>query len=158
MQRLLGIASGVLATIAIVGPVAATAPQRQVFNFETDPYVLAECDGYDVVEQLTVYSVVDSYFDANGGWVRDVVHSTTTGTDWRSDTGLQIASFSDAGGTFTARSNNTFTWTGNHSTWTTTDGRVFRNVGRVVVAEVAPGEFERIFAAGNLRDIDPCDF
>jgi hypothetical protein len=150
------IAAGVLA-LAVAGPALAAAPERSVDQFTTDPYVFAECDGYDVIEQDVVDTEIYSYFDSEGNWLRDVFHAATSGVVWRSDTGAQIATYSDAGGTFTATSENVFTWTGNHSGWTLNDGTHIKFVGRVVVAETENG-FERIFAAGQQPDFDPCDW
>jgi hypothetical protein len=158
MNRRLGsiIEAGAL-VLAVAGPVAATAPERFVEQFTTDPYVLAECDGYDLIGQDVVDNEIHAYFDKDGNWLRDVFHAATTGTVWRSDTGEQIATYSDAGGTFTATSENTFTWTGIHGSWTLSDGTQIKFVGRVVVAETENG-FERIFTAGQQPDVDPCSW
>jgi hypothetical protein len=156
MRRVMGLAGAALIALAVAAPVAASAPEREVISFTTEPYIFAECDGYEVIEQLNIHSVIDRYFNAAGEVTRQVNHSSTTGVDWRSDTGDQLATFSDAGGTFTATADNTFTWTGNHGAWTLTDGTTVKLVGRVVVEEVEPGVFERTFGAGSFDDVDPC--
>ena len=157
MRRVMGLAGAAVIALAVAAPAAASAPEREVFAFTTEPYVFAECEGYDVIEQLDVYSSVVRYFDG-GEVVREVTHSSTTGRDWRSDTGEQLATFSDAGGTFTASADGTFTWTGKHSAWTLADGTVIKFVGRVVVEEVEPGVFERTFGAGSYDELDPCSW
>jgi hypothetical protein len=144
--------------LAAACPAAASSPEFDTVTFTTDPYVLAECDGYDVMEQLDVSIRVQVFTDRNGQFLREVDHATDSGIDWRSDTNEQIATYSDAGGTFTAAVNSVFTWTGIHNQWTLTDGTVVRGVGRVVVAEVAPGDFQRIFEAGSIPDPDPCSW
>jgi hypothetical protein len=151
----------VLAVLALAAasPAAANSPEFHTVTFTTDPYVLAECDGYDVMEQLDVSMRIQVFFDRNGEVLREVTHATDSGIDWRSDTNEQLATYSDAGGTFTAAVNNVFTWTGIHNLWTLTNGEVIRGVGRVVVAEVAPGDFQRIFEAGSIPDdVDPCSW
>jgi hypothetical protein len=147
-----------LITLAAAGPVGAASPETELLTFTTDPYLIAECDGYDVLEQDDVSIRILAFFDRNGDFVREVFHSTTSGVVWRSDTGELVATYSDAGGTFTATAQNSFTWTGVHNEWTLTDGTVIRDVGRVVVAEVAPGEFERTFEAGRIPEPDPCSW
>jgi len=158
MNRRLGpiIGAGIL-LLAMAGPAAATAPERTIEEFTTDPYLFAECDGYDVIEQDDVQIRIQSYFDANGDWLQDVFHSASTGSVWRSDTGAQIATYFDAGGTFTASAANVFTWTGVHAAWKLSDGTRVVLVGRVVVAETENG-FERVFVAGQQPDFDPCDW
>lgn len=156
MRLLMGLAAAGVLVLAMAAPTAASAPGREVVQFTTDPYTLAECDGYDVIEQLDVRAVIDRYVDRDGNVIREVTHSSTAGIDWRSDTGEQLATFSDTGGTFTATSDETFTWTGIHSAWTLTDGTVVKFVGRIVVAEVEPGVFERTFSAGSYDELDPC--
>lgn len=97
------------------------------------------------------------YYDNAGEFIREVNHSSTTGTYWRTDTGEQIATYTDVGGIFTATADTTFTFTGIHSEWTLSDGTAIRFVGRVVIAEVEPGVFERIFDAGKTsHEFDPC--
>jgi len=155
MRRIFLVAACLL-IFALAGPVSAAQPDHQRFSFTTDPYVLAECEGYDVVEQDEVELAIVTYFDRSGDVVRDVFHSATTGIAWRTDTGAQLATYRDNGGTFTATSIGTFTFTGVHNEWTLGDGTVIRDVGRVVVAEVAPGDFERIFDAGQFPEVDPC--
>ena len=56
MRRLVPMAIGLFMTVAAASPVAAGAPARSVDVFTTDPYVIAECDGYDVLEQLDVHA------------------------------------------------------------------------------------------------------
>jgi hypothetical protein len=158
MRRVMGVVGAGVIALAFAGPVAAGAPERDAFTFTTDPYVFAECDGYDVIEQLDVRVSVDRYLNADGDVIREVDHSRTTGSDWRSDSGVQLATFSDIGGTFTATASGTFTWTGNHSTWTLADGTMIKLVGRVVVQELAPGDFERTFSAGSFDELDPCSW
>ena len=147
-----------LITLAAAGPVAAVAPETELVSFTSDPFVIAECDGYDVLEQDDISIRILAYFDRDGEFVREVLHATNSGVVWRSDTHELLATYSDAGGTFTATAENTFTWTGVHNEWTLTDGTVIRDVGRVVVAEVAPGEFERTFEAGKIPEPDPCSW
>lgn len=156
MRRVMGFVGAGVIALAVAAPVAASAPERDAFTFTTDAYVIADCDGYDVMEQLTGRVVVVDFVGPGGDVIREVVHSSTTGLDWRSDTGAQLATFSDVGGTFTAAANGTFTWTGIHSQWKLADGTVVKFVGRVVVAEVEPGVFERVFGAGSYSDFDPC--
>jgi len=158
MKWITGTAAAVALLAIAASSAAAAQPQREILEFTTDPYVIAECDGYDVVESVDVHAAIDSYVDRNGNWVRTVNHSSTTGVDWRSDTGEQIATYSDIGGTFTATADNTFTFTGIHAAYRTTSGATSRFVGRVVVAEIAPGDFELIFRAGHYDDIDPCSW
>ena len=151
-----GLAIAVFALRA-AGPVGAAAPERESVYFTVGPSVFAECDGYDVLEILEVSAKLAGYFDNSGEFVREINHSSTTGTYTRSDTGEQLATFTDVGGTFTATPNPTFTFTGIHSEWTLSDGTAIRFVGRVVVAEVEPGVFERIFEAGKTsHEFDPC--
>ncbi len=159
MVRRLGMLAATAAMmLAAAAPVAAAAShERWIDTFTTDPYVLAECEGYDVIEQDDAYFVIDSYFDRDGNWLRDVFHASTTGTVWRSDTEAQLATYGDAGGTFTTTSRDRFTWTGIHGVWTLTDGSTVTFVGRVVV-EVIDGSFERTFGAGSYDDLDPCSW
>ena len=158
MRRLTSTVIAILLTLTVLSPVAAAGPTVQNVSFTAGPYVFAECDGYDVMEQIDVEMRIVSYVDSSGSWVRDVTHGSSTGGEWRSDTGDQIATYSDAGGTFTAAADGTFTWTGIHNRWTTTSGLVIKDRGRVVVAEVAPGDFERIFEAGQIPEPDPCSW
>jgi hypothetical protein len=150
----LGLAGAMVLIVA--APAAAAQPAMDLLSFTTDPYVIAECDGYDVMEQVDVTILEMDFFNSSGDFVRHVAHAASTGTEWRTDTGAVLATYQDAGGTFTATADNVFTWTGIHNQWTLTDGTVIRDVGRVVVAEVAPGEFERIFEAGSIPEPDPC--
>lgn len=156
MHRILTLAAASLLTLALAGPTLATQPGSETVTFTSDPYVLGECDGYDVLEQDQVSMRVRTFVDRSGDVVREVTHATDVGDVWRSDTGARLATYSDAGGTFTVRANGTFTWTGVHNRWTLVDGTVIKDRGRVVVAEVAPGEFERVFEAGKIPEIDPC--
>jgi len=158
MRRIGSIGAAGLLLLAMAGPASAAAPEVFAESFVTDPYVWLECDGFDIMEQTTVSFRIYSYFDRQGNWLRDVGHYTDTAVEWRSDTGEQVATLSDAGGTFTATADSTFTWTGVHSEYTTRSGVVYRFVGRVVVAEVEPGEFERIFEGGQFAEIDPCSW
>jgi hypothetical protein len=151
-------AIGLLMTVAAVSPVAAGAPARSVDVFTTDPYVIAECDGYDVMEQIDVHAVQFDFFDLNGDFTRHVTHSASTGIDWRSDTNEQVATYKDQGGIFVATSDNVFTFTGIHNAWTLNDGTVVRDLGRIVFAEIAPGDFEVVFDAGRHDDRDPCSW
>jgi hypothetical protein len=156
MRRVLAGGAAILLLALGAAPVMAAVPERGIDSFVTDPYVIAECDGFDVMEQTTVSVRWVSYFDQDGNWVRDVSHATDTAVDWRTDSGEQVATYSDAGGTFTAKVDGTFIFTGIHNAWTLRSGELVRDVGRVVVAEVAPGEFDRIFEAGQLPETDPC--
>jgi hypothetical protein len=156
MRRLLTPAMGLVMALAIVSPVAAQAPDHWLDDFTTDPYVIAECDGYDVMEQIDVHIDWFAFFDQNGEFVRQVGHAASTGVDWRSDTNAQVATYSDQGGIFVATADNVFTWTGIHNAWTLNDGTVLRDLGRRVVAEVAPDDFEIVFDAGTHDEIDPC--
>ena len=158
MRRLVTMAIGLFMTVAAISPVAAGAPARSVDVFTTDPYVIAECDGYDVLEQVDVHIDQFDFFDLNGDFVRHVSHSASTGVDWRSDTNEQVATYKDQGGIFIATSDNVFTFTGIHNAWTLNDGTVIRDLGRIVFAEVAPGDFEVVFDAGRHDDREPCDW
>ena len=102
MRRLTSTVIAILLTLTVLSPVAAAGPTVQNVSFTAGPYVFAACDGYDVMEQIDVEMRIVSYFDSSGSWVRDVTHGSSTGVEWRSDTGDQIATYSDAGGTFTA--------------------------------------------------------
>jgi hypothetical protein len=156
MRRMTSLGLAGAMVLIVAAPAAAAKPARDVLQFTTDPYVIAECDGYDVMEQVDVNIREMDFFDKSGNFVRHVSHAASTGVEWRSDTGALLATYQDAGGTFTATANNVFTWTGIHNQWTRTDGTVIRDVGRVVVAEVAPGDFERIFEAGSIPEPDFC--
>jgi hypothetical protein len=156
MRRLLTPAMGLVMTLAIVSPVAAQAPDRWLDVLTTDPYVIAECDGYDVMEQIDVHTEQFDFFDQNADFVRHVSHSASTGVDWRSDTNEQVATYNDQGGIFIATSDNVFTFTGIHNAWTLNDGTVLRDLGRIVFEEVVPGEFEVVFDAGRHDERDPC--
>ena len=142
--------------VAAATPAAAQAPDHWMNAFTTDPYVIAECSGYDVLEQDVVSTRGVDFFDRNGEFTRSVSHSASTGVVWRSDTGAQLATYRDRGGIFVQTADNVFTFTGIHNWWTLTDGTVIRDLGRLVVAEVAPGEFEVVFDAGQHDDRDPC--
>lgn len=156
MRRLHIPAIGLAIGLAVVSPVLAGAPVRWLDRFTTDPYVIAECDGYDVLEQDVVRADQVDFFDRTGNFTRHVSHSASTGVVWRSDTNVQLATYKDQGGIFTATSDNVFTFTGIHNAWTLNDGSVIRDVGRIVFAEVAPGDFEVVFDAGRHDDRDPC--
>jgi hypothetical protein len=156
MRRTIAAGAAVVLLAFAAAPVAAMAPEQGFDSFVTDPYVIAECDGYDVMEQMTIYVRYVVYLDRDGDFVREVAHATNSAVEWRSDTDEQLATYRDAGGTFSATAGATFTWTGIHNEWTLASGEVIRDVGRVVVAEVAPGEFERVFEAGQLPETDPC--
>jgi hypothetical protein len=156
MRRLLTPALGLLIALAFVSPAAARAPDRWLDEFTTDPYVIAECDGYDVMEQIDVHIDQFDFFDQTGGFVRHVSHAASTGVDWRSDTNEQLATYSDQGGIFIATADNVFTFTGIANAWTLNDGTVLRDLGRRVIAEVAPDDFEIVFDAGRHDEIDPC--
>ena len=156
MRRLHIPAIGLAISLVAVSPVLAKAPDRWVDQFTTDPYVIAECDGYDVLEQDVVNTDQVDFFDHTGDFVRHVSHSASTGVVWRSDTNEQLATYRDQGGIFIATSDNTFTFTGIHNAWTLNDGSVIRDLGRTVFAEVAPGDFEVVFDAGRHDDRDPC--
>jgi thioredoxin reductase len=156
MRRIAATVAGSFLMLTVAAPVMASPPSGETVTFTTDPYVIAECDGYDVVEQDDVSMRIRDFVDRTGAVVREVTHATDTGVIWRSDTGVQVATYADAGGTFTSRADGTFTWTGVHNRWTLTDGTVIKDRGRVVVAQVAPGDFERIFEAGKIPEIDPC--
>ncbi|HJW22755.1 MAG TPA: hypothetical protein VJ506_10025 [Candidatus Limnocylindrales bacterium] len=157
-RRLTGSAAGALLALALATPTMAASPSRDQQAFVTDPYVLAECDGYDVLEQDTVSIAVDTFYDSAGNVLRTVLHANDHGIVWRSDSGAQLATYTDAGGTFTMTADGKFVFTGVLNTWTLTDGTTFRDVGRIVVAEVAPGEFEPIQVAGTFENADPCDW
>jgi hypothetical protein len=158
MRRFAALAAGTLIAMVMAGPALATAPSTDHQRFTTDAYVVAECDGYDVLEQDHVDITIQTYFDRNGDVSRMIFHSSDTGIVWRSDTDEQLATYADAGGTFTQTSDGRFIWTGVHNAWTLTDGTTIRDAGRVVVAEVSPGQFERVFAAGHLPEPDPCSW
>ena len=66
MRRVMGLAGAALIALAVAAPVAASAPEREVISFTTEPYIFAECDGYEVIEQLNIHSVIDRYFNAAG--------------------------------------------------------------------------------------------
>jgi hypothetical protein len=156
MRRLLTPVMGLAMALAVVSPAAASAPARWLDEFTTDPYVIAECDGYNVMEQVDVHIAQFDFFDQNGDLARHVSHAASTGVDWRSDTLEQVATYSDQGGIFIATSDNVFTFTGIHNAWTLNDGTTLRDLGRLVVAEVAPGDFEVVFDAGRHDERDPC--
>ena len=156
MRRLLTAGVGLVMSLTAVSPVVAGAPSRSLDEFTTDPYIIAECAGYDVLEQIDVHTDQVDFFDRSGDFVRHVSHSASSGVDWRSDTGEQVATYNDQGGIFIATSANTFTFTGIHNAWTLNDGTVIRDLGRIVFAEIAPGEFDVVFDAGRHDDRDPC--
>jgi hypothetical protein len=58
----------------------------------------------------------------------------------------------------TTTADNRFIFTGIHFEWTLNDGTVVRGSGRVVVQEVAPGQFEVTHASGQFDDFDPCSW
>jgi hypothetical protein len=155
-RRLASLAAGGALAIALAGVASAAPPHQEWNQFTTDPYTIAECDGYDLIEQDVVNVHVASFVNSDGEETRFVNHSTSTGFIWRSDSLQVVATYQDAGGTFTAGPGNVFTWTGVHNDWRLADGTRIRDVGRVVVAEVAPGEFQRVFEAGRIPEPDPC--
>jgi hypothetical protein len=158
MRRLASWFGGIVLVATMAAPAAAAAPTIEDVAFTSDPYVLAECDGYDVIEQDQIQFRVMTFIDGDGNWKRTVTHGSDTGLAWRSDTGEEIATYRDAGGTFTASADGLFTFTGIHNLWITSSGAVVKDRGRVVVAEVAPGDFERIFEAGKIPDAEPCSW
>jgi hypothetical protein len=163
MQRhhFAGLVVGLVLTGAVATPALARAPERTI-EVVSDAYTLAECDGFDVVEDNVVTLVVAVFKNRDGTDNREVTHADTDGVTMRvypDDSTIQVATYRDKGGIFIADADGTFTWTGIIDQFTLRDGTRLVNIGyqqfHVISWDPFEGEWLRDVGAYSL-DSDPC--
>lgn len=158
-------AATLLAALALVlvaaQPGLAGAPERWTEVIE-DSYVLAECDGYEVVQFNVVTLAVAAFEDRPNDEARVVTHADTVGVVRRvyeDGSTLDVATYRDRGGIFVEGPGDTFTWTGIIDRYELRDGTMLVNIGyqQLRVLSWDPFEAEWVRDVGRYTlDSDPC--
>jgi hypothetical protein len=150
VKRSLLVAVGAsLAAAALALPAVATPPTRQtvtLHNVVTDP---AACGSYGVVWDINLTARITSYFDREGGRVKQIAHIKEDNTITNTVTGLTVREGPDS---FTQTTY--FNQDGTVSRIVATGlqarvGNAVKDVGRVVLLPLGGGRLDLVFAAGQ---------
>jgi len=82
--------TGVLAALAIATPASAAEPDRERFSFDTQPRVIGQCNGADLVSQFHITVTETVYYDREGDPARTRVHMRVAGTITNTGTGQTL--------------------------------------------------------------------
>jgi hypothetical protein len=78
-----------LALLLSAGTALANPPDRITIPV-ADSFVLAECDGFDVVDEYTGWATLTYHYDSNGALVRTTLHMNTHDRLYNSVTGFSV--------------------------------------------------------------------
>lgn len=93
-RRLLMCVTALLMIVVILAgamPALATPPDRATFP-DSGSFTLAQCDGFDVIDEFSGWYTLAYFYDKNGDLEQITYHATMHDRIYNSDTGFEVRS------------------------------------------------------------------